>query len=149
MHQSAEKSTSTVAPFCRRSVSRSREKGSHGITDVTGPRNMKARLPTVPTIPAAWTQRPNPMSPARASCARPIHQQAAQMPMSSAKVGTNQSWSRNVNRKTTVPSITKPSTSFSVSIQAPGFGRNFTRAGNTPTSRYGSAMPVAMEAKTA
>ena len=48
-----------------------------------------------------------------------------------------------------MPSITNPSTSLSVSIQAPGFGRNFTRPGSIPTTRYGNAIPVAIAAKTA
>ena len=98
-HQSAEKSTSTVAPLSRNSASRARLKGcSHGITDFTGPSSKNAAVPIAVASDAACTQRPNPMSPPCDSCARPTHQQAIQMPIKSTNVGTNQSWWRNVNR---------------------------------------------------
>ena len=45
--------------------------------------------------------------------------------------------------------MTNPRTSFSVSIHGPGFGTNLTSEGKIPTMRYGSAMPVAIDAKTA
>ena len=91
MHQSAEKSTSTVAPPVRNSARRARENGSQGMIDSTGPRNVNEAQPIAAATPAAWTQRPKPTEPPLASCPLPIHQQAAQMPTSSANVGTNQS----------------------------------------------------------
>ena len=48
-----------------------------------------------------------------------------------------------------MPNMTKPSTSLKVAIQAPGFGRNRTIPGISPTSTYGRAIPVAMAPNTA